>query len=169
MIDNIFGIVDNFNDLNKLKIYNLISQKGGGDNSSNIKLFLGIILIVVGLVFVYLVTCYNTTSATITNIDSDNLFKYVTLIYNVDNNQFNKQITLGHTHNLELGKTITIYYDKNDPNIISLDINSYYIIAIIFGICGFYIIFSNHITSTNLSSRESIYSTDENLSDIRLI
>ena len=167
MLDNIFGIVNNFNDLNRLKIYNLISQKGGGDYSGIIKLLLGIILLVVAAVFVYLINYYKTTSALVSDVHVDNLYKHVTLAYNIDNIPHVKQLTLGNTHNVQLGSNMTIYYDQHDPSIISLDINSYYILAVLFGIAGLYIIFINNTIIPSITNHDSIYSTDENLSDIR--
>ena len=67
MLDSIFRIVNNFNDLDKLKIYNLISQKGGGE-CDIIKLIFGIILLIIGIIFLFLPSYYSSTTATVTNV-----------------------------------------------------------------------------------------------------
>ena len=172
MLDNIFRIVNDFNDLDKLKIYNLISQKGGG-NSDILKLIFGIILLIIGIIFLFLPNFYLSTSATVASITSDNLYKYATLNYNVNNNAYTKQITLGNNHNLTQNSNITIFYDSNDPNIINLDVTNYYIMSAIFMLFGIYIIFingNNHSFYTkNTLNETSIYSTDSNLDNINII
>jgi hypothetical protein len=169
MLDNIFRIANDFNDLEKLKIYNLISQKGGG-NMDILKLIFGSILIVIGLIFIYLPSTYLSTVATVTNITSDNLYKYVTLNYNVNNQPYTKQVVLGRNHDLAQNSTITVYHDKNDPNMINLDINSYYIMSFIFGLFGLYIIFANNSKPIHkMTNDTSIYSTDSNLDNIQII
>ena len=170
MLDNIFRIANDFNDLEKLKIYNLISQKGGG-NMDILKLIFGSILIVIGLIFIYLPSTYSSTIATVTNINTDsNLYKYVTLNYNVNNQAYTKQIVLGRNHNLEKNSTINIYHDNNDPNIINLDINTYYVMAFIFVLFGLYIIFINNKKPIRkIINDTSIYSTDSNLDNIQIL
>jgi hypothetical protein len=167
MLDNIFRVVNNYNDLDKLKIYNLISQKGGG-SSYMLKLIFGIILIVIGVIFGYIPSNYSSTNATVENVTTDNLYKYVTVNYTIKDKQYTKQVILGRNHNLVKNSTITLYFDKNDPNIINLDTFNYYIMSFIFILFGLYLIFMNNPTS-KVRNDTSIYTSDANLSDINIV
>ncbi len=142
MLDNIFRIVNDFNDLDKLKVYNLISQKGGGAFDI-MKFMFGIIILVIGGIFLFLPSYYSNTTANVSNINTDSLYKYVTLSYNVNNINYNKEISLAKNHDITLNSNITIYYDSNDPNLISIDLNTYYIMGGIFLLFGLYIIILN--------------------------
>lgn len=167
MLDNIFRVVNNFNDLDKLKIYNLISQKGGGE-SIILKIIFGIILIVIGMIFGYMPNNYSSISATVGNITNDNLYKYVTINYTIKDTKYTKQVVLGRNHNLVQNSNITLYFDKNDPNIINLDIYNYYIMSFIFILFGLYLIFMNNSTHKIINDT-SIYLSDVNLRDISIV
>ena len=170
MLDSIFRIVNNFNDLDKLKIYNLISQKGGGE-CDIIKLIFGIILLIIGIIFLFLPSYYSSTTATVTNVKNDNLYKYITLYYNVNNVPYTQQVTLGNTHELTQNSNIPIYYDTNDPNLINLDVTNYYIMSALFIIFGLYTLFVNDVFGgqKNLINDTSLYSSDSNLDNINII
>jgi hypothetical protein len=170
MLDNIFRITNDFNDLDKLKIYNLISQKGGG-NFNMFNLIFGIIVLVIGAVFISLPYFYKSTTATITDITNDNFYTYITFTYNVNNSNHTKQITVNNKDDYSLNSKVPIYYDNNDPNTMTLSLTNYYIIGGIFLIFGIYILFIKDYSFSKKINLEgsSIYDTDSNLDNIKII
>ena len=170
MLDNIFRIVNDFNDLDKLKIYNLISQKGGG-NFNMFNLIFGIIVLVIGLVFLGLPYFYKSSTATITDIRNDDFYTYITFTYNVNNLNHTKQITVSNKNDYSLNSSVPIYYDGNDPNTMTLSLTNYYIIGGIFLLFGIYVTFiKDHSSSKKINLEGStIYDTDSNLDNIKII
>ena len=167
-----FKIISNFNDLDKLRIYNLVSQKGGGKFNMNIlKIIFGLLLIVVGVIFLLLPNYYSEVNATVSKITNDSLYKYVTLTYTVNNVSYTKQVTYKKSSLIQENTIIKIYYDNNDPNLINLDTNTYYIMSAIFVLFGLYLIFvdSSHNIKRNIFSDTSLYQTDSNLDNIKII
>jgi len=169
MIDNLFRISNNFNDLDKLKIYNLISQKGGG-NYDIMMLIFAIIILVIGAICLAIPFLYGTTTAIISSISSDNMYKYINVNYYISSTNYNKKFTVSNSDNYSLNSSIMIYYDKLDPTTVTLSLTNYYIMAAVLFVVGASILYMKNIVSPKKVLQEtSIYDTDSNLDDIKII
>jgi len=169
MIDNLFRISNNFNDLDKLKIYNLISQKGGGNTDTMMMIF-AIIILIIGAICLAIPFLYTSTTGSISSISSDNMYKYITVNYFVSNTNYTKLFTVSNSDNYTLNSSLTIYYDKLDPATVTLGLTNYYIIASALLLVGSSILFMKDIISPKKALPEtSIYDTDSNLDDIKII
>ena len=141
-----------YNNYNEMRINNWLYNEynnnliGGNDKiikPSYLKLILGIVLIVIGITLLFKNDwTYKSTIGYIVNRSCDDLTCKINLIYTIDGNEYSKIIT---TNKLDYqnDKTITLYYDITNPNIILLHKYNYIIFGILLGLLGGFVIINS--------------------------
>jgi hypothetical protein len=119
----------------------LMNQTGGGDTYFNmyIHYFIGIILLVVGIMLIKSYEEWEKTTGIIRGIqlNSDGKSYSMLIEYIVSNTKLLKRvIESGKNNNYKINDEIIIYYDKNEPNIFKIHQFNYKYIGMIVGIIG---------------------------------
>ena len=174
MFDYSFKLIENANNLDKLKIYNLISQTGGGFFSMfSLKLLIVLLLLVVGIIFIIMQHNYNKTTATVTNIDCKNNKCTLDITYIANNQDYKKELILSKNNDIKVGSTIDIYYNKSNGNDITTSSINNYIIGGIFITFAIYIYFTEfdlRIFKSVLNMSDSdIYTPENGLDNIKIL
>jgi hypothetical protein len=124
--------------LYEIKLKDKFIQHGGGNTYIN--LFISTIIIIIGIILISTNHFYNKTNAVIKNINNKDNETNLTLLYNINNINFTKNITTNKHNNYKINDIIEINYDINNPNIIKINKFNYLIIGIILIIIGMFII-----------------------------
>jgi len=174
MFDYSFKLIENANNLDKLKIYNLISQTGGGFFSMfSLKLLIVLLLFVAGIVFIIMQHNYNKTSATVTNVNCNNNKCTLDITYNANKQDYKKELVLSKNDNIKVGSKIDIYYNKSNGNDITTSSVNNYIIGGIFIVFAMYIYFAEFnlkmFKSVLNMSDSDIYTPENGLDNIKII
>ncbi len=136
------NFVQNHYSMDKMTIKDkLMNQTGGSDIYFNryIHLIIGLVLIVIGIMLYKSNEEFVKTTGKIINIQLNPDSKSLNLLveYNVLNTKLIRRVTEhGKNNNYNLNDEITIYYDKNEPNICKIHQLDYKYIGIIIGIIG---------------------------------
>jgi len=110
--------------------YNMGNMIGGGlSNSNTIVIIIGIIIIALGFIL-YWYNNWKSTNATINSLICDNTQCKFNILYNVNNVNYNKIITLPIS-NKPTSSEITIYYEDTNPNVVRLSNYNYIGISLI--------------------------------------
>jgi len=133
-INNNKKIMDVIKNLNK----NLI---GGNIENNNINIICGIIILVIGIIFITIKNPWILIDAKIMNIKKIQNNLEIEIYYNLNSLEFLKKIFF--SDNLDNTNFIKIYYDENNPNIIKLNNFDYKIIGFIIIIISLIMIFYN--------------------------
>ena len=137
------NFIENHYSMDKMTIRDkLMNQTGGGDIYFNmyIHYFIGIILLVIGLMLIKSTEELEKTTGIIRNIQINPDDKSYNLIveYNVSNTKLVRRVTGYKNNNYEINDEITIYYDKNEPNICKIHQFNYKYIGTIILIIGLF-------------------------------
>lgn len=156
-------------DLIKIQDQDYLSMIGGGFNNSNlIIIIIGIIIIIIGFILYW----YNNWKSTNANVDSlmcDNSQCKFNIIYNVNQTDYSKIITIDKI-NKPTTSQITVYYEDSNPNIVRLNNYNYIGISlIILGILIFLISINFNNTIDNSSSGIDVYQKTKNINGINIV
>ena len=137
------NFIENHYSMDKMTIRDkLMNQTGGGDIYFNmyIHYFIGIILLIVGLMLIKSTNELEKTTGIIRNIqiNPDDKSYYIQVEYNVSNTKLIRRVTGYKNYNYKINDEITIYYDKNEPNICKIHQFNYKYIGIIILIIGLF-------------------------------
>ncbi len=139
MLDN---FIENHYKMDKITIKDkLMNQTGGGDTIFNmyIHYFIGIILLVVGVMLIKSHDEWIKTNGTIRNTYSNADGKSFNIIveYIVSNTKLVKRVVeQGKNTNYKINDSIELYYNKNEPNICKIHQFNYNYIGMLIAIIG---------------------------------
>ena len=124
--------------LDKIQLKDKLIQGGGGSIYYDyINLILGLTLITIGFISFFYDKYWKQIDAKVIKNYSNSYEKKVMIEYQIDNNSFNKILVLPVGE--QIGNTIKIYYDKNDPNIVKTSMFNHKLIGLLLILIGLYL------------------------------
>ncbi len=148
MIDD---ILIKYNSLDKIYLRDKFIQGGGANiltnksesSSPNLRYydyFLGLVIIVLGLIIFNTHYFWKNTNATITKVNCDEKTCVLETDYNVNEKKYSRNFTvpIEKKDNFKISDQMEVSYQKGNPNIAEVPYLNYYMISIILVIVGFY-------------------------------
>ncbi len=150
-------IISKYNSLDKIFLRDKFIQSGGANGSSgtsgslnksdsispNLRYydyFLGLVVIVIGLIILNTHFFWKNTNATITKINCDEKTCVLETDYNINDKKYSRnfKIPVEKKDTYKISEQLEISYQKGNPNISEVPYLNYYMISIILIIVGFY-------------------------------